>query len=104
MRLIMIAVFVCVIDEWSVDILPHRLLHYNYLSISVWLMPMMGEAATEKEPIDAQADCQSPPSFRASGPAGTASPLPVSGATELLTLSSLVVLKEPLDGSHDPLL
>jgi hypothetical protein len=65
-------------------------------------MPVMGKVATEKEPIDVQADCQSPPSFRASGPAGIASPLPVSGATELLILPCLVVLQEPLDCSHEP--
>jgi hypothetical protein len=32
-QLIMIAVFVCVVNEWSVDILPRRLLHYNNLSM-----------------------------------------------------------------------
>lgn len=99
-----ITVFVWVADKWSVDILPHRLLHYNYLSMPVGLMPVMGKVATEKEPIDVQANCQSPPSFRASGPAGTAAPLPVSSATELLIPSCLVAMKKPLDCSHEPLL
>jgi hypothetical protein len=54
----------------------------------VWLMPILAEAATEKELVDEEAECKSLPSFRASGPAGAPAPFQVPGAAQLLTLSS----------------
>ena len=55
--------------------------------MSVWLMSARAEATTEKEPTDEEADCQSSPSLRASGPAGAPAPLPMPSAAKLLTLS-----------------
>jgi hypothetical protein len=51
----------------------------------VWLMPVMAEATTEKEPIDEEAESKSPSSLRASGVTGAPSPFPVLGAAQLLT-------------------
>jgi hypothetical protein len=45
----------------------------------------MAGAATAKEPVDAQAPCQSLPRLRASGSAGAPPPLPLPGAAQLLT-------------------
>jgi hypothetical protein len=67
-----------------------------HVSLPVWLMPEMAAAITEKELIDEKAVCQSLPRLQASGPAGASSPLPLSGAAQLLTLSPSLLV--PLSG------
>ena len=65
----------------------------------VWLMPAMAEATTEKEPINAKANGQYLPRLRVSGTAGASSPLPLSGAAQLLILPSS--LPVPRLWAHD---
>ena len=64
---------------------PARVATLENISVSVWLMPIMAKATTEKEPVDEKAECQPSPGLRASGPASAPSPFPMPGAAQLLT-------------------
>ena len=65
-------------------------LHYISFDVSilVWLMPPMAEAAISKEVVDEETTCESFLCLQLSGPAGTPVSLPVPCTTQLLTLTS----------------